>query len=322
MAKRKPCKEVGVFRTKMHKHNRQLAQQTWKEAEPTLRKLCCEQPIVLELLLAMSKKFSSSQLAVNTLDASCELAVSAHRPAIESQPTAPAPSMIASSPLATLPAVCRQRANICGMPAWTQDFGTISRFPQYAKRDLLVSTEPLMTEKTIKLLKTTDKRIVERMFEFAFGLPGRFKWPQGPCHVRGVIEQVLKGWKTHTCSQHQLATIMSDLEANGYNICWANVGVYGLLPEDCEKKLYVLHKPSGIAAPIPERIQGKGPLTLAKNWSVHDAELVTADGHYYPHKVTHFLLTPEQSEAQWIAFAKRTGQGKVDSAAVEQGSQG
>ena len=93
-----------------------------------------------------------------------------------------------------------------------------------------------------------------------------------------------------------------------------------MLPEDCEKKLYVLHKPSGTEAPIPERMQGKGPLTLAINWSAHDAELVTAN--QIRHKVTQFFPLPEQSEAQWIAFAKRTGQGKVDSAALEQGSQG
>ena len=322
MAKRSPAQELAVLKTKMRRHDRQLAEQAYSDTQAALQKLFCENPTRMQLVLATVEAVSSgSQPAVTALAASCGLAVSAHRPAIESQPSAPAPSLLAPSLLATLPAVPSKRANISGMPAWTQDYGTISKFPQRAKRGILVSTEPRMTEMTIKLLKATDKQIVEHMFEFEFGLPGRFAWPHGPCHVRGVLEQVLKDWRTHTFSQHQLATIMPDLKASGYEISWPNVGVYGLLPEDCEKKLYVLHKPSGTKAPIPERMQGKGPLTLAMNWSAHDAELVTAD-HYYPHKVTQFFPLPKQSEAQWIAFAKKIGQGKVDSAALEQGAQG
>ena len=218
----------------------------------------------------------------------------------------------------------KRGANICGKPAWTQDYATISRFPQYVKQEILLSTVPQLTKLVIKKLKATDKQIVEHMFEFEFGLPGRFAWPKGPCHVRGVLEQVLGDWKSKTSSQHELATITTDLlEPNNDNkICWSKFGVYGLLPEDCEKKLYVLHKPSGTEAPMPERMQGKGPLTLAINWSAHDAELVTAN--QIRHKVTQFFPLPEQSEAQWIAFARKIGQGKLAQqlASLEQGAQG
>jgi len=284
------------------------------------------------LVLAVLK--SASCLPATDVLAICESsgsqpAVKAHRPAIKSKPTALDPSMLAPSlspPCRDLSVAAKKRANILGKPAWTQDYATISKFPQYAKQEILLSTVPGITEMVIKMLKATDKQIVERMFEFEFGLPGRFAWPHGPCHVRGVLEQVLTDWKSKTSSQHELATITTDLEPTGYKICWSKFGVYGLLPEDCEKKLYVLHKPSGTEATIPERMQGKGPLTLAINWSAHDAELVTADQIGY--KVTQFFPLPEQSEAQWIAFAERQGmarQGEISqqqATSLEQGAQG
>ena len=228
-----------------------------------------------------------------------------------------------------------------GRPAWLMDHtklskfprqhAKLSKFPQFTKLDLLVTTEPQVTEMIIKALKVTDKQIVEHMFEFEFGLPGHFTWPQGLCHVKGVLRQVLEDWKAHASTgQHQLATIMPDLlRANSYTICWSDVGVYGLLPEDCEEKLYVLHKPSGTKVPIPLRMKGKGPFTLTSNWSAHDAQLLSSPSttrlpstftegnkHVFFTKTTQqfwsiskaFFALPEECNAIWINFARKKAQ--------------
>ena len=138
-----------------------------------------------------------------------------------------------------------------------------------------------------------------------------------------------RGWYR---TQHGVAAGSSSWKherANTSTICWSDVGVYGLLPEDCEEKLYVLHKPSGTKVPIPLRMKGKGPFTLTSNWSAHDAQLLSSPSttrlpstftegnkHVFFTKTTQqfwsiskaFFALPEECNAIWINFARKKAQ--------------
>ena len=191
---------------------------------------------------------------------------------------------------------------------WPACYGIVAKFPRNQMLALLQVNEPRLDKDKIEALKVGYSQIVAHLFEFDYGIPFKFHWPQGACHKRDVFENVLSEWRAQIGGS-RISRFLGTLFISGeiVRVDWNLLGVYALAPSDTSCKTHVKHKPTGSMIPIPASMNVDDTWVFTENWSDVDAALVDADG--FGRKVVTFVgcsgLPTNLSMEQWIDFASR-----------------
>lgn len=187
--------------------------------------------------------------------------------------------------------------------------GVMSKFPKNIRKKVLLQRLPQVKDNYLKIWKHSDKDIEEHMFEFEFGLSASHPWPQGACHMKGMMEEVLPLWADHWQKRHKsarLANADASLLLTGTDFDWAGLGVYVYGPVGHDEKTCVIHRPSGKSQPLPKNMQGKvtEKWSFDKNWSDNSAICVDSEG--FPNRPVRTFFEDKEVHndvASWVEFA-------------------
>ena len=70
-------------------------------------------------------------------------------------------------------------------------WGVFVKMPVTKKQDMILLRCLQIEAQYIKIWKIRESEIIQQLFESEFGITEKFQWPQGKCHVHGVIDSVL-----------------------------------------------------------------------------------------------------------------------------------
>ena len=201
---------------------------------------------------------------------------------------------------------------------WPKTYGVIGKLPKKIKQSVLMKRVPRIKDAYIALWKISDKQIIDRLFEYEFCVTDLATWPQGACHKKGIIDEVLMKWATRTQDEqgnNRLSTITAARFEASASFDWQEHGVWALGPDSHEEKTTVIHRPSGLSARIPDSLSVTSAWSFAENWSDSSAALVDPDG-YRSRAIASFFERSQlhTSMEEWVDFASRTAEQTVEAA--------
>ena len=228
----------------------------------------------------------------------------------------PASSHVTMSLLAQLnntPAPGQETDGEPQLKPWPKSYGVMCKMSNTLKEKIVLERVGHIKEPFIKMWKVTEPAIAAHLFEFEFMVHGDHPWPQGQCHMRGVMEKILPSWAdTHVYKQAgmlhgRLMEIDSKDMVDSQEFNWSKHGVYAYHPAGVPKKTHVLHKSSGKLAMLPPSMENvvTDEWGFGNNWS--DVEAVCLDMDKYPMRVvsTFFELDFLKVDAEtWTQFCK------------------
>lgn len=194
---------------------------------------------------------------------------------------------------------------------WDKTYKTFRRFPRSLMEKMLLEQSSggkvYLSAARIMLWKILDKDIVLHLFEFDFIMDSRSQWPPGECHVKGIPEQVLAEWQRAKGGSQIARAKLGDKDSGcDREPNWSEKGVYGVLPEDTDKKTDIVYRPSGKIVPLPASLPVDSTWRFVKNWSGNESELVDATG--YGRRCRTIFKENIISEVDWVDFATAEAQ--------------